>query len=625
MRAEHPAPVLGVTDQTPFIKQPGDATDPDGLRNLVRINAANGRAQLATREKLTLEFGGAAFSGRANALGEISRAEGLGPVITTDPDSGTTGETRPSGTWLGQAVVLEATDRSERLVLADLRGGVAAPPTGPGGFGSFGGCWHATDDDVGYFVTIASDTAHGDSGGKVIVGVSRFSLISNDITHQSYCVDADSYTQSGVNTTYSATPVAGALDLFSNQVCQWGGYLFVCAFRYVYCFRADTLTYVKRHLIDWTEEVQGICGATINGADYLFALSTGTTVTGGGRPVTVDGTGSERFGEFLGGVLAHSIAYSNATTKEPVAAGTAVLTRVALPQGTQSGDGAYEDHRFFRPSEWSVARPHGCLCYAFQVVVGTDLSVYAYIARTNQGFGYDGNSASMRPDGSAQFITACRANLTRAFQASPPRYINPAAATNYGLSVDVGGWEIDPGSLHRPFTWGANIFQNDIPAITAGLRDPQVVGNEPTYWALAVDASRDRVFLAGRRRLLSGPAPTVVCLRASDGTPLWETDTGGTVQQNAIAVDPTTGNLLVAMLRNIQWTNADGTPATTKAEVLELAGATGQTVGSFDLTDAVTFNTYVTSDAGFAVGAYGLAVNRRGQVLACLAPFRQDT
>lgn len=607
-----------MTDATPFIGQPVGATDPDGLLNMVVRNGTNGRRQFATRPKALLEYGGAAGSGRVNGLNSIARSSGVSSVIAVTPDDSTTGVSVPSGAFMGQAIVLDQ-DRTVRRLLNDTRGDGTAfpPPGGAGGYGAFQCCWHASNDDVGFFATIGTD-ASADSGNKVVIGISRFDLRSDTFTAQAYAVDADAP---------ATLPVAGSLDLFSNQILQFGSYLFVCAFRYVYVFRQDTLQYICRQIIDWTEEVQGIQGVTVNGSDYLLVLGTGTTTTSG-RPVTVDGTGSDRFGEFLGGALLYLVApFSTA-----IVPGVAVLARLAMPMGLQSGDAGYEDHRFFRPSEWNVGRPHGCLCYAFAATAGTDGSVYLYIARTNQGFGYDGNDPTMQPNGIGPFVSACRANITRAFEVGHPAYVNPATPLRYGFSSAVGGWERDTASLRRPYTWGANTFQNDIPQITGGIRDPQLDGNEPTFWAVAVDTQRNRVFFAGRRSSLTGAAPTVYCFVAQTlgadigGTLVWSADTGGTIQQNAIAVDPTSGNLLIAMRRNTNWVAPDGTSPGTSAEVLELNGETGQTVVSVDLTDAIDYNGYITAfnAASLGLGAYGIAVNHRGQALVALAPYRFD-
>lgn len=628
------APVHGVTDAATFTGQPAKATDPDGLRNVVPRNSANGRRQMATRPKAKLEFGGAASSGTTGGIGNIARASGVTAVIAVNPTSGTTGVTSYSGLLRGQAVVLDP-DGAVRMTINDTRGtGLANPPSGAGGYGAFGCCWHSTNPDVGYTSTIAADTATADSGGKVVIGISRFDQSTRTITHQSYAVDASSYTtNNGVNGGFTGTPAAGTVDLFANHMVQWKGYLFLAAFRYVYCFRADTLAYVTRHLIDWCEEVNGLKALTVAGTDYLLTACLGSRTVAG--PVVTDSTGSgEQFGEFYRSAIAtHRISYANNAAGTPVATGATVLTRTALPMGLQSGGAGYEDHRTFRPSEYSLARPRGCLIYAFDAAAASDGTTHAYIARTNQGFGYSPVlNATHRPDGAGPYISCCRAVLTRGFETGRPTFVDPATGARYGLSSSVGGWERDTDSLRRAFSWNSLTYQNDIPPISGGGRDPQAPGSEPTFWAVAVDTANNRVFFAGRRSRLSGSAPNVYAFEADTGTLLWWADTGATIQQNGIAIDPTSGNLVCAMLRNHRWTKPDGTTAGTgeDAEMIELSGETGQTVKAFDLTNTVNLNGYLTpantsnpdDPAGSRIGAYGVSVNSRGQALVALAPYR---
>lgn len=947
------APFLGVTDASPFIGQPPGATDPDGLLNMVPLNPTSGRRQLSTRAKARLEFGAAAGSGRVNGISSIARSSAVGSVLAVNPDNSTEGQSIASGLFRGQAVVLDQ-DRSVRLVLGDTRGtGLSTPPAGPGGYGGFQCCWHSTDPDIGYFATIARDTA-ASPNDNIIVGLNRLSLATNSITHQRYCLDT---------VTNASVADVDAAHLLANQMVQHAGYLFVCAFHYVYCFRADDLTYIRRHAIDWTLEVQGIAVVAVAGRDYLLALTTGNPDVSG--PIVADATGSEQFGEFSrAAILAHEIRYlgNDQTTKAPVAAASTVLVRKPMPQGTPlpsaianrvaqfagtdwsrmtaagmsgfvetlavlpggdvaaggsfltaggvtvnriarwngsawsalgtgmndevralavigtdlyaggtftlaggvpntsgvarwngtswtplgtgtnggvlalladgtdlyaagdftaaggvanttriarwntltstwhalgagldgrvralaklgaavvaggdftqantgpvavnriaqwngtawssvgagaengvngsvyalaasgtdlhvggaftlagtvanttriakwngavwsaigtgandtvqtitqtgaseyavggyftlaggvagtayvakwngsawstigsqlngavnaivapvagaliagggftiAGGGGYEDHRSFRPSEFSAARPRGCIAYGFAASATAAGAVHAYIARTNQGFGYNGNEAWQRPDGTGRYISACRAVLTRAFEDAAPAAIDPSNQARYGLSPSAGGWERDSDSLRRPYTWGASTYQNDIPAISGGLRDPHAADNEPTFWAVALNADRNRVYFAGRRSSLSGTGPTVYAFDADTGTMLWYNDTGGTIHQNGIAIDPSSGNLLVAMSRNSNWYTPGGAITATAAEMLELNGETGQAVNHFDLTSAVNHNGYITpvNEATRGTGAYGVAVNSRGQALVVLAPFR---
>lgn len=619
-KQEVPAPLLGVTDATPFIKQPGDSTDPDGLRNMVRTNSASGREQLATRAKLAVETDIARNTGRVNALDSIARASGVAGIQTTDTQQGTTGTTRVSGAIRGQLAILE-TDRSLRAILDDTRGtGISIPPTGSGGHSGEQVCFHQTDADIGYFATFGQDTAITTQAVET-VGLNRFSLASDSITHQGRVVDADA----GYSSPLPNNPPGPVQSsLFSNQVVHWGPYLFVAVSHYVYVFHADTLVYLYRHPISWSLEVQSMSPIRVGTTDYLMVLITGSRDISG--PVVTDA--NEYFGEFYRtGVLMYKIKYTNYTTRTALGVGVDPIERQRMPMGLQTGGAGFEDHRYFRPSEFSLARPRGGIAYGMQCVVGTDNSVYAYIARTNQGFGYDGSLTGQKPDGSGAFISACRANLTKAFISAPPAYVAPTAQIGYGLAESAGGWERDTDSLRRPYTWGALTYQNDIPALDSGGRPAERAANEPSLLCVAVDAARGLVYFAGRRASLTLAASNIYCLEAETGVLLWDVDVVGTVLQNGIAVDPVSGNLIVGMLRNKGWTTPDGTASGDKAEVLELDSRTGQVVNSFDLTDVIVLNGRVTSanEIGLRVGAHGIAVNARGQIAVALSPHRYDT
>lgn len=620
------APFNGVTDASTFIGQPGTATDPDALRNMVPRNSRSGRRQLATRPGARSEFAGAAYSGRVNAIGTIARSSGVSSVGTTNPTHDTAGDGSGvySGKIRGQACVLEA-DRSIRFFANDSRGtSTVQPPTATvaPGYGAFQACWHATNPNVGFFTTIATDTTNGDSGGKVVIGLNRVDTRSRAFTAQNYAVDHDPPV---------SLPTSGTNHLFSNHIAQIGGYLFVAANNYVYAFRQDTLAFVNRHSIDWCDEVQALATVTYNGSDYLITAATGNTTVAG--PVVSDSASpQEWFGQFYRSAIAvHRINYAD-TAKNPLGSGGTVLTRRAMPMGLHSTDAGYEDHRTLRPSEYSAAAPRGCLIFAMAAAVDADNQVFVYIARTNQGFGYDGSQSNQKPDGTGPYISCCRANITAGFSTTGAAYASPTAATNYGMSSAAGGWERDTDSLRRSYTWNSTTYYNDIPPITSGGRNPQIIGNEPTFWAVAVDQGRNRVYFAGRRSLLSGAAPTIYAFEADTGNMLWFADCGGTIQQNGITVDPTTGNVLCACVRNHRWTKPDGSAPspTEKAEVIELNGETGQTVGTFDLSDTVDYNLFTTAanssnpdDPSYSgLGAYAVAVNSRGQALVALAPYR---
>lgn len=603
-------PRQGATNVQPYVETPGDAAPVEGLRNVRPRRTGTGRAQLATRPGLVATFG-TTLGGSVQAVDTIARSSGISGYETGPGSIIRSGTNYAADKMRGQFCVLD-TDWSVRAVFNDSRGtGFTTPPTDAGGHGGFSACFHPTNPDICFGLTIARDTAVTTS---VIFGINRFSLATNSVTHQTYGLDTDTAYAAG------AYPVPGTNDLYPNQVVCNGTYLFVAVKNYVYVFRADNLRYLKRHAIDWAEEVQAVKPVTVGTTDYLAVLIEGTGAVGG--PVIADPGPSRttRFGWFYrSGVALHTIAYAD-SAKNPVGDAATALTRIAMPMGLQNTDPGYEDHRYFRPSEWGVQRPRGCLVYDLDIAVGSSGQLYAYIARTNQGFGYDGSSGQ-RPDGTVAYVSACRAVLTRATEADAPTYMSPSAPVRYGFALDQGGWEVDTDSLRKALSWHGASYYNDIPQnqVDLGKHDPHWPGEAPSLFAVAADQSRDRVFFAGRRPSPSQPLPNVYCLRASDGTRMWATDLLGLIQQNAAAVDPTTGNVVVGGNRNSSWTGASGA----SAEMWELDRLTGAVVRHLDFTDAVTLNGYIDGSSVIPA-AYDLAINSRGQALVALAPYRYD-
>lgn len=615
-------PLSGVSDGTPRIDQPGRTTAPSALKNVVPEDAPTGISRLSTRAGLASEYAGALNTGPVQAIGSIPRASGTSGTEVVNISTSSDGDSLPSGPIRGQAFVLD-TDGSIRNVFHDTRGtGFSAPPAGTGGHGGFYDCWDSTDPDIGYFATIARDSVVS-TPDAIVVGVNRFSLATNAITHQTYAIDGDA--------PYSA-PCAGTADLFPNQVFCYGTYLFVAVNKYIYVFKAADLTYIARYSVPWAEEVQCLCGVTSNGDDFLLALITGNYTTFSGSPtspcaVVADSGGgvTERFGEFYrAGILKLRINYANTAQKTVVAVGGTPLTHLYMPQGTASGDAGYENHAYFRFSEWSISKPRGCLPYSMCAESMSDGTIACFVARTNQGFGYDGNQTDQRPDGQSPYITCCRVVLTRGFEVGAPVSMSPTAPVRYGMSEDVGGWERDSvQSLRRLFTHNASTYQNDIPALSGGSRNPHDTDNEPSLFAVAVDSANRRVFFGGRRPSLSSAGPNLYCFDADNGDLLWDLDTKGVIQQNAVAVDPTTGNVLIGMVRTDGWTKPDGSLSSAKAEMLTVDGATGLVARAFDLTDAINFNGYVSSTS--TLGCFAVAVNSAGRALLALSPNRYDT
>ena len=609
-------PRRGVSNVGPFVEQPGDFAPVAGMNNSRPRRPENGgasRAQLASRPGLAATFT-QQTTGPVQALHTISRSSGISGYEVGTGTTVRSGTSVTAGAMAGQFVVLDA-DWSVRAVFADTRGTGFLNANQKGHDGN-SVCFNPTNANVCYGLTIGRDTAASNQN-VVIFGINRFDLFTNTITHQTWGLDTDTAYSAG---SYPSMPGSGQRDLFPNKMTCNGTYLFVAVFNYVYVFRADNLAYIKRHEIDWAIEVQAAEPITVSSVDYLMLLITGNAGIGG--PVVADGGASPitYYGWFYRtGVSKYAISYLNAA-KDPVAGGSTVLTRQAMPMGLENGDAGYEDHRYFRISEWSLQAPRGPLPWDMAISVGSDNSVYAYIARTNQGFSYDGAAF---PDGSVAYVSACRANLTDAFETTPETYIDPELATAYGFGLTAGGWETDTDSLRKAYSWNGASYLNDIPnpVFSGGYPDPHYPGESPSLLAVAVDPIRDRVYFAGRRPSPSQALPNVYCLRASDGTRLWDTDLKGLIQQNAIAVDPTDGGLICAGNRTNGW---EGDPGSQKAELWKLDPFTGAVIRYIDFGDAVNLNGWIDEVSVFCA-TYDVAVNPAGVVVMALGPYRLDT
>ena len=112
-------------------------------------------------------------------------------------------------------------------------------------------------------------------------------------------------------------------------------------------------------------------------------------------------------------------------------------------------------------------------------------------------------------------------------------------------------------------------------------------------------------------------------VRAVDSAIRWRTALGGMVLQNAIAANANAGTFIVGTVRNADWYGSSGA----WCELFEFDALSGAIVRTFDLGNAVMNNGVFDFSSNPApvslyAGAYAVAVNGRGQVLAALAPFR---
>ena len=612
-------PRRGVTDAAPFSAQEPDVCPATAMRNAWPREVGRKRFNLSTRDPLTTLF--SVGGSRVQAMGVVGAASGVTGYDNTDQTDIVSGTSRVSGAWIGQAVVLDPGEIwTVNRVLRDTRGtggAMSVPPASVGGYGAFACCWHSTDDDVGYIATIGLDTGQT-TDDNLISMVARFDLETPDsFTHTAYVVDHDA--------PYSA-PLAGAqIPLAVSKIVQYGAYLFVAANHYIYVFRADNLTYIKRVSAAFAIEVQDIGCFTYAGQDYLWAAITGSAAISG--PVVADTSSpAEAFGEFYrSGLSLYQIQYADDTLKTPTAVGGNCLRRWAIPQGTEDGDDGYEDHRTFRPSEYGVQRPRGGLVYALAIDTGGDV----FFTRTNQGWGYDGSQSDQKPDGSVRDVTLCRARLDAAYDDAPDAFLDPTTSARYGLltATTVRGWEVDIESYKRAYVGGSATYQTDIPQIVAGSRNPgpgtsaEGYSDAPSAFALAYLQSLGTLCVGGRRP--NTATANVHGVRAVDGAIRWRTALGGMVLQNAIAANASAGTFIVGTVRNADWYGSSGA----WCELFELDALSGAIVRTFDLGNAVMNNGVFDFSSNPApvslyAGAYAVAVNGRGQVLAALAPFR---
>lgn len=633
-------PIFGVTDNAEFLNTPNEAAPLGSAINVRPVEVAEKRRRIGRRPAIVATFP-TTLPGAPVAMGTIAKATGITGYSPTSRLTLVNPKYTPTTAYRLQGVVLD-TDGSVLMRLNDTRAtpAISAPPVNAGGPGGFYCCWNQDDPDIGYFGTLTKDTSHT-TQNVWICGLNRFSVSARAITHQGYVVDADA----GYTPPLGGSPTQG--DTFPNAIHQFGPYLFVCVGVWIYTFRADNLTYLYRTACPWAVEVQSIKAFEYGGRHWLMAAFGGSVAIAG--PVVADTSADpkEAFGEhFRAGLALFEITYDAhtppalaPTTPVPVAVGVNPLISRSMPRGTTTGNPAYELHQTYRFSEW-MTPPVGRIPYDFVI----DSEGRAYVAHANQGFGYDPlTNADQRPNGpsntSAVNDYACISChvLTRAFESDAPAtawttstlfYIDPVTALRYGNSSNVGGWyaDVPNGSYRREFLWGAGTYRCDIPPIISGARDPANELYAPTAYAIALDEDADRLYIAGRRPAINSGRANVWCLRASDGLPIWEARLAGMIQQGAISVDPTSGNVIVCGNRNASWylNSSASAPVGTNAEMWELSASDGAVLNTFDLTDAVVANGYLTN-AYANVGAYDVEVNANGLKLVVLAPYRYDT
>jgi len=198
-------------------------------------------------------------------------------------------------------------------------------------------------------------------------------------------------------------------------------------------------------------------------------------------------------------------------------------------------------HGYFRVSEKTSGRPWGCRVTCLDV---NQQNGSIAIGRTNQGWG---PRATFQPNGSAPYVT---------LMVIAPNGI-PLYETEHNIIREVG----DGG------------FINDIP-----------YGADPTpdtaIMAIRWDEQND-IYMGGR---VGDGGSSLFKIDAATGTEIWRYDSGGTIRQAGIRIDPTDNNPIIAFDRNASWTGHAGA----QAHLLKLNSADGSVIWSYDLGAAVS-------------------------------------
>jgi hypothetical protein len=350
---------------------------------------------------------------------------------------------------------------------------------------------------------------------------------------------------------------SAAIPVYANQIAVSEDYVFVAASFWIWVFNATTGAYLARYDIDgWSGEVMSVA---VRPDGFLVAAFFGTsrTATLPNQPsLTQDGYSSQfkRSGVALFEITNNS---------------TAPLVRTRYGDSLAASHLWYEsDHGYARLSECLNRAPRGCVPWT--LAVGPDNSVFVGI--TNQGWAWEGAAGSYKPDGTVGYTSL--------------------------VKLDADGfldWEVDTQSRRVPYTGSWGTWYNDIPQVD-GDDDYENTGTpKSSVMAIVVDSVGD-VYIGGQRNLTA--ATSVHKISGSTGSRLWSMDAGGCVEQHAMALDPTDGNVWVGVMKNSSWTGASGVQAT----LLKLNSITG-----------TVLSTYIT-DAAPALGVWGVAVNDRGDV-----------
>lgn len=504
-------PVHGVSNARSFIDTPGDmapyALDADGkpiMRNIVPFTpGSKDRHVLGSRAGHSL-----LFPQQCGGLGGAAWQELIPVAISSTLDGYTVGTCTvltaddsvsvESGAIVGNYFQVDSVPSMDGVGALET-GGVSASAVCPALQGS----------GDGYYLCFVATTYTGGSGFTE----AKIRCFRDD---------------TGA-TVWEYTISSATANKFINTMTCSDGFLFVCTNAVVLMLRVTDGSLVATETMGgWAQEtIEAGVYKTAAGAEWLFVGFNGSEVAGRTQdeagadvePITA----GDHATHFRAGVMRFQIGNEYVNPTGPYAGDP--LTRDTYGWGqtldaatglTDNSDTDFNEgfHGYFRVSERSMVEGHGCLITAL-AVDSRDGSII--VGRTNQGYGPNSDY--------------------------PPDGLSYTCITVFKISFDGElEWEMDVGSLLSTEV-GHGGYANDIP--TSATDDPTIS---------QVRVSRLGMVCAAGRQTESGF--NTFGIDTDDGTLQWTlnlTDSGLSMRQAAIAVDPGDGAFVLGGDVNDAW------------------------------------------------------------------------
>jgi hypothetical protein len=498
-----PLPFRGASNATAYIKTPGDVAPLSALRNFQTFEPKGDRARGGKRRGVRKVFAQRLGTGPIQGLAVVPRASAVIGQRLGACSAVTGGTSRPVAAPAGQVFGLDAVPSLTLAHYVNVTGSGPFADTGPG-TNSVNACCISPD---GRWAAVA--TNYVDASTRL---VARFVLI--DLSTGQMATGPLAVTRkltSLVEGRYINAMVmtADRLYVLTNQYVNVYGYTGIqgtTVFGGLTVLSEDSFA-----LEGWANEtVQAVVNAA---GTHLYIAFNGTGL-GATLPSAVVVTPGTNATHFRSGVMKCQIVNA-APYLRKVSYGPQLPTSDPFYEPT--GGGA--SHGYWRLSEQRLSgRPRGGIVSA--IAIGREGSADAvYLTHTNSG---RGPNSTYAPDGSTGYTTITKIVGDAIAWSSPVNSII-SAVNDSGL-------------------------YNDIPT------PPTSPTAFPSLQAVCVDAD-GVVYVAGRR----GPTGvSVLALDPLDGSTLWDYDSGGTILQAAIAIDPASGHLVVAGVKNTAFEGGDG-------------------------------------------------------------------